>query len=457
MWNSVSASRFFHRGLAAGRKAFSSLSRPRSVLLAFAGLSLAGAGAVAVAQPMNDHELRCMQLQQELQSARTGGGGRGEIPRLDQEIASLDRVYRGTEAAMENSGCFESFFIFGRGVVRSPRCLSMNDRLEDTRRRLKQLQDRRQAVASGRGDQRLIRDLEDALARSGCGGQQASRRGGLFDWFGGQDRDEYGGPPISTQILSNVPYRTVCVRLCDGFYYPINYSTYSSNFSRDAGQCQQNCAAPAELYVYQNPGQEMEQAISLNGQPYVDLPVAFKYRQEYVKGCSCKQTEYNPTEIEAANQKAQGGEGEGTGPTAAAVPSEGVPSGNDPAGGVPAGDVPIGGAPPNGAPPDAQPFDDANAPPAGDLNFDFDDGMGGNAMEPSMPSEGGESGGQNAGGQDLSPGAAEADAILNDGGDWQPAEPQQLQPQSDQPQQIQPQMQPQMGPDGQSSTITRTP
>jgi hypothetical protein len=447
MWNSVSASRFFHRGLAAGRKAFSSLNGPRAALLAFAGVSLAGAGAVAVAQPMNDQELRCMQLQQELQSARSGGGGgRGELPRLDQEIASLNRVYRGTEAAMENSGCFESFFIFGRGVVRSPRCLSMNDRLEDSRRRLKQLQDRRQAIASGRGDQRLIRDLEDALARSGCGGQQASRRGGLFDWFGGgQGRDEYGGPPISTQILSNVPYRTVCVRLCDGFYYPINYSTYSSSFSRDASQCQQNCAAPAELYVYQNPGQEMEQAISLNGQPYVDLPVAFKYRQEYVKGCSCKQAEYNPTDIEAANQKAEGeGGGEGTGPTAAAVPSEGVPN----------GDVPIGGAPENGAPPDAQPFDDANAPPAESLNFDFDDGMGGNAMEPGMPAE---NAGENAGGENLSPGAAEADAILNDGGNWQPAEPQQLQPQNDQPQQLQPQMQPQMGSDGQSSTITRTP
>ncbi|WP_169823009.1 DUF2865 domain-containing protein [Methyloligella halotolerans] len=431
----MSISRFFHRGLAAGRKVVSDLGAPRAALLVFAGASLAGAGVVAVAQPMNDHELRCMQLQQELQSARSGGAGRGELPRLDQEIAGLQRVYRGTESAMENSGCFESFFIFGRGVVRSPRCLSMNDRLEDSRRRLKQLQDRRQAVSSGRGDQRLVRDLEDALARNGCGGQQASRRGGgLFDWFGGRDRDEYGGPPVSRQILSNVPYRTVCVRLCDGFYYPISYSVYSSNFNHDASQCQQNCAAPAELYVYQNPGQEMEQAISLNGQPYIDLPIAFKYRKEYIKGCSCKQTEYNPTEIESANQKAEGGQPGDDGTTTMASPADDA-----------SGD---------GAPPDAQPFDDANAPPAENLNFDFDDGMGGNAMEPGAPSA---DDGQNAGGEDLSPGAAEADAILNDGGDWQPAGPQELQPQNGAPQQIQPQMQPQGQPQGQSSTINKTP
>ena len=37
----------------------------------------------------------------------------------------------------------------------------------------------------------------------------------------------------------------------------------------------------------------------------MDLPVALRYRQEFVKGCSCKQAEYNPTEIEAANKKAQ--------------------------------------------------------------------------------------------------------------------------------------------------------
>lgn len=69
--------------------------------------------------------------------------------------------------------------------------------------------------------------------------------------------------------------------------------------------CQANCAAPSELYVYRNPGQEIDQAISLNGTAYKDLPNAFKYRKEYVKGCSCKESEYNPTEIEAASQKAE--------------------------------------------------------------------------------------------------------------------------------------------------------
>ena len=30
-------------------------------------------------------------------------------------------------------------------------------------------------------------------------------------------------------------------------------------------------------------------------EPYTSLKVAFRYRKEYVPGCSCKQAEYNPS------------------------------------------------------------------------------------------------------------------------------------------------------------------
>jgi len=121
----------------------------------------------------------------------------------------------------------------------------------------------------------------------------------------------------------------VCVRLCDGFFYPISYSTYAGRLAQEAQQCQSSCAAPAELYVYRNPGQEIEQAISLNGSAYMDLPVALRFRMEYVQGCSCKQAEYNPTEIEAANKRAEAdaasqpgkGKGKGKGKIAAKPPT----------------------------------------------------------------------------------------------------------------------------------------
>ena len=278
-------------------------------VLALCGAAMAGGSSLALAQ--SDQQIRCMQLQQDLAAAQGGGGNREDVARIDQQIAQADRVFQGTSAAMEDAGCFESFFIFGRGLVRSPKCLKMNDRVEDARRQLTQLQEQRQAASGGGGNRRRQAELQDALARSGCGGQvrPARRGGGLFDFFGGgreeEQQEELPQTPVYRSIDPNGRYRSVCVRLCDGFFYPISYSTYSSHLAQEAEQCQSSCAAPAELYVYRNPGQEIEQAISLNGSAYMDLPVALRFRKEYVNGCSCKQAEYNPTEIEAANKRAE--------------------------------------------------------------------------------------------------------------------------------------------------------
>jgi hypothetical protein len=210
---------------------------------------------------------------------------------------------------MQDAGCFESFFIFGKALVRSPQCLNMNDRVEDARRQLTQLQQQRAALTGGGGNKRRQAELQQAMAQSGCGGQvrQPPRRGGLFDFFGGGQDEEPAQPetPIYRSIDPNGRYRSVCVRLCDGFFYPISFATYASSLAQESERCQSSCAAPAELYVYRNPGQEIEQAISLNGSAYMDLPVALKFRKAYVNGCSCKQAEYNPTEIEEANKRAE--------------------------------------------------------------------------------------------------------------------------------------------------------
>ena len=337
----------------------------RLAILALCGAAVAGMAGDTLAQD-SDHQIRCMQLQQELASA-SGGGGREALPGIDKQIQNASRVYNGTKAAMEDSGCFErGFLIFGRGLVRSPKCLKMNDQVEDARRQVEQLQAQRDGIAGGRGSRRRQAELMDALARNGCSGgrpmpQQARREsgGGLFGWFGrgGSDEEEAAQPegPVYRSIDPNGRYRSVCVRTCDGFFFPVSYQTYASHLSQDASVCQSSCAAPAELYVYRNPGQEIDQAISLNGTAYSDLPNAFKYRKEYVTGCSCKANEYNPTAIEGANQKAEAAPGnpgnKGSAPapaTQAAAPAAPPPGQLDLTGALP--DQPQAVAPVEAAP-----------------------------------------------------------------------------------------------------------
>jgi hypothetical protein len=42
------------------------------------------------------------------------------------------------------------------------------------------------------------------------------------------------------------------------------------------------------LYSFRNPGEDMEQAVSVTGQAYTALPNAFRYRKEIIAGCSCR-------------------------------------------------------------------------------------------------------------------------------------------------------------------------
>lgn len=83
-------------------------------------------------------------------------------------------------------------------------------------------------------------------------------------------------------------YRTLCVRTCDGYYFPISFKATRSKFKTDSISCRQQCSGDARLFVHRNPGQEVNGAVDLKGNRYVDLTNAFRYRKELVQGCECK-------------------------------------------------------------------------------------------------------------------------------------------------------------------------
>jgi Protein of unknown function (DUF2865) len=127
--------------------------------------------------------------------------------------------------------------------------------------------------------------------------------------FSGLWGEESDVPQSNPNQFGNLPfatYRTLCVRLCDGYYFPVSFSTLPNHFQRDADQCQSQCAAPAELYYHQNPGGAVEQMVSASSQqPYTSLKSAWRYRKEFVQGCSCKAAEYVPQQP-APEKKAEG-------------------------------------------------------------------------------------------------------------------------------------------------------
>lgn len=255
----------------------------------------------------------CLQLEQKLVDFQNGGNQpQSQLPLIENELRQLDRTVRQGEAQLERSDCYD-YFLFSKTLRRTRQCVDAAQQLDASRRRLGELEaKRREILGLGSRDRSYQDELIRELARNNCGPQyqqEAARRGGGSNPFSSLWQDEDTSPAGRGNDFRPLPfatYRTVCVRLCDGFYFPISFSTLENHFARDVEACQQKCAAPVELYFHQNPGGSMEQALSVTDRrPYTSLKTAFRYRKEYVQGCSCKQAEYTPSPADRGERKAE--------------------------------------------------------------------------------------------------------------------------------------------------------
>jgi hypothetical protein len=239
----------------------------------------------------------CTQLEQRLVvENQKGAQSRDVLPKLESEQRQVDQTFQQSQRQLEKSDCYE-YFLFSKTLRATKQCRDLAASVETAKRRLGELETQRQQIMGSSG-RSYSDDIVRELARNNCGGNysQEASRGSAGGPAGGiwQDGETAGGGGAfgSSQYAT---FRTVCVRLCDGYYFPMSFSTLPSHFQQDADVCSSKCAAPVELYYHPNPGGAMEQAMSLKEkEPYTRLKAAFRYRKEYVAGCSCKETEYVP-------------------------------------------------------------------------------------------------------------------------------------------------------------------
>ncbi|WP_092291653.1 DUF2865 domain-containing protein [Bradyrhizobium sp. Ghvi] len=295
---------------------FLSLSRPRSLLACTVLLSVVLAtdafaqagppGPPPPAQGGPGPNPMCVRL--EAQLAGLDRGASGDPAREDQirryqdsqsrQQAELDRV----TMQAKRMGCDSSgFFSLFNG--QSAQCGPVNTQIQQMRANLDQITSNLERLRGGgpgggspeRDSQR--RSVLIALAQNNCGPQYANAvqsQGGNFlsNLFGGGNNPNNpapGAPPADFGGPQSGTYRTVCVRTCDGAYFPISFATVPARFPDDERTCKALCpAAEAVLYAHRNPGEDMNSAVSISGQPYTALPTAFKFRSEFNPSCSCK-------------------------------------------------------------------------------------------------------------------------------------------------------------------------
>src|ERR1700733_5244244 len=186
----------------------------------------------APAQPGAAVNPMCPRLEAQLASIDRGGGGdpaKAEQIRRYEEAASkqqgeLDRV----TAQAKRQGCDSSgFFSLFNG--QSAQCGPVNSQIQQMRANLDQITTSLERLRGGglggpdRDNQR--RSVLLALAQNNCGPQYANalQNSGNFlnNLFGNNNPAVPApGPDLGPQSGT---YRTVCVRSCDGAYFPISF------------------------------------------------------------------------------------------------------------------------------------------------------------------------------------------------------------------------------------------
>lgn len=257
-------------------------------LAALATLTLSG---VALAQAPGP---ACQRLEAQLASLDRGNADPARADQIrraedavNRQQSEVDRlVAQSRQLGCESSGLFSIF------NTPPPQCSGLTRQIDQKRTSLDNMQMSLEQLNGGTSERASQRQsLLMALSSNGCGAQynaaaNAGARDGFFDQLFGNS---------NATVNSTAPgavggtYRTICVRTCDGFYYPISYATSSERFRDDEQTCQRMCpASEVQLYTYHNPGEEVAQAVSLNGQPYTALPTAFSYRKALNPACSCR-------------------------------------------------------------------------------------------------------------------------------------------------------------------------
>lgn len=231
----------------------------------------------------------CLRLEAQLAAVDRGSydpARADQIKRHEDAAAKqqfeLDRVVAQSRRLGCSGGGF--FSLFGG---QPPQCGRLNTQIQRMRANLDDILAELQRLQDNSADREgQRRSILIALGQNDCGPQYrqfANRSRDLFETLFGP------GTVVSPDLPASGTFRTVCVRTCDGFFFPVSYATVPSRFAEDEQVCRRLCpAAEVVLYSHRNPGEDIAQAVSTTGTLYTELPNAFLYRKEFNPACSCK-------------------------------------------------------------------------------------------------------------------------------------------------------------------------
>lgn len=266
---------------------------PRRLVHRLAPLGLAALVAAFAAVPADAGPATCRQIERQLAGA---GGEPRDARRYDRAIRAQQIELQKVQAQLANAGC--SGFM---SVLRS-QCGSLQSTVRRMESNLASLQQSRAGLRGGPDAAERARLLA-TYQRSGCkddAGEvrtsalpqpKRQQKPALYDnLFGEKPADAAAPASDGLRQAKAAPSRALCVRTCDGYYFPIAYSTTEANFTSDQQRCEAACpGTEVELYYDRASGEDGTTMMSgRTGAPYSALPSALLYKKAgYQRPLTC--------------------------------------------------------------------------------------------------------------------------------------------------------------------------
>jgi hypothetical protein len=238
------------------------------------------AGSAALAQSAD-----CQRFRAELANLDRGGGG-GASPQAQAARAEIGRLV----GYYRQIGCERGPLGFLSGAPPAE-CGPLSQHIRQLEASFNRLS---AEGGNGGGIEIRRRQLLGAIQQT-CSVEQPR---GFFETLFGPPRGQQPplqqimpeGQPIITEEDSNQSLggrRLVCVRTCDGSFFPLSNAPGGRQNADE--MCQALCPG-TETMAFATPGGDngMNRAVSLNGRPYASIANAFKYKKAYDSSCACK-------------------------------------------------------------------------------------------------------------------------------------------------------------------------
>ena len=249
------------------------IALPLALAAGFVGAGDAGTALAASCSSLKS-QLASARRADPAKAARYGSAAR----RQRSELATTKRM-------SARAGC---------GRSSSAQCRTLASTITAMEKRIAELD--RQA-SRARGGRSSVSTLQRQIARQGCDAPRSAsakpkRPTGTASVAARTTRSPARRASVSTPRAPGAPrggnWRTVCVRTCDGYYFPVSNAVAPQSFPTDVKRCAAMCPrAETRLFVHDRAG-GAETMHDRNGKRYSAMPYAFGHtKPDYRPSSAC--------------------------------------------------------------------------------------------------------------------------------------------------------------------------